>query len=135
MQSERPFQARVVLIDRESVLTEQAVSAFAEAHGFRMFPEDGVAINGHIRFSVETFEPAEGFKPTKPYVTRIVWRDFESNIQSKLLMTRPERVLAVVVTGEDKAAAEVEAGPSAARQTASAEGPRRSRRTPAAAPA
>ena len=34
LQTDRPFQARIVLIDRESVLTEEALAAFAEKHAF-----------------------------------------------------------------------------------------------------
>ncbi len=36
MKSERPFQARVVMIDRDSVLTEEPVATLAERYGFRM---------------------------------------------------------------------------------------------------
>ena len=110
MQTERPFQARIVLIDRESVLTEEAPAAFAEAHGFRMLPEETVATNPAIRFRVETFEPAEGFKPTKPYLARLLWRDLDGNTQSKLLLSKPGTVLAIAVKGE--AALEPEGGHS-----------------------
>jgi len=100
MQTERPFQARIVLIDRESVLTEEAPAAFSEAHGFRMLADERVATNPAIRFGVETFEPAEGFKPTKPYLARLLWRDLDGNTQSKLLLSKPETVLAIAVKGE-----------------------------------
>ena len=129
MQSERPFQARIVLIDRESVLTEQAPSAFAEEHGFRMLPEDGVGTNPGIRFGVESFEPAEGFNPAKPYKARLLWRDLDGNTQSKLLLTLPERVLAIAVTGDKPGASapgDGEASVEAART--SRRGPRRTRR-------
>jgi hypothetical protein len=108
MQGERPFKARVVLIDRESVLTEQGPSAFAEQHGFRMLADDGVGTSPILRFGVETFEPAEGFKPTKPYRTRLVWRDLEGNSQSKLLLSPPKTVLAIAVRGEREAASVTE---------------------------
>lgn len=99
MQSEKPFKSRVVLTDRESVLSETEPFAFAEQHAFRMLLEDNVAVNPAIRFGVETFEPAEGFKPTKPFLSRLTWRDGD-NIQSKLLLSPPEIALAVVVRGE-----------------------------------
>jgi hypothetical protein len=103
MRTDRPFKARVVLIDRQSVLTEEDVAAFAEAHGFRVLAEEGVATNPALRFGVETFEPAEGFEPSKPFRTRLLWRDLEGNTQSKLLLSAPEMVLAIAVTGEGEA--------------------------------
>ncbi len=107
LQTDKPFQARIVLIDRESVLTEEALAAFAEKHAFRVLSEDGIATNPAIRFNVEAFEPAEGFKPTKPYRSRVSWRDRDGQVQSKLLLAEPERVLAVVVRGERQEAASV----------------------------
>lgn len=133
MQSERPFKARVVLIDRESVLTEQAPASFAEEHGFRMLAEDGVGTNPELRFGVETFEPAEGFQPTKPYKTRLVWRDLDGNTQSKLLLSPPETVLAIAVRGEEETPSATEDGVSSGRR-ASRRGQRRSRRTAPTAP-
>ena len=53
--------------------------------------EDNVAANPATVFKVESFEPTENFKPTKPYLTRIKWRDQEGNEQSKLLLTKPTR--------------------------------------------
>src|SRR5262249_36336267 len=99
VKTERQFQARVILIDRDSVLTEEAPEAFAEANGFRMLAEDRIATNPAVAFFVETFEPTEGFPPTKPYATRLRWRDQDGEIQSKLLLTGPETVLSVTVKG------------------------------------
>jgi hypothetical protein len=99
MQSERTFKSRVVLIDRESVLAEAEPFDFGEKHAFRMLLEDNVAANPAIRFGVQTFEPSEGFNPTKPYRSRLIWRDAD-NIQSKLLLTAPEILLAIAVRGE-----------------------------------
>lgn len=99
-QTAREFQSRIVMVDRNSILTEQTVEAFANEHGFRMLPEDCVATNPGIHFRVETFTPAEGFTPRKPYVTRLLWRDLDGNDQSKLLLTRPEMALAICVRGE-----------------------------------
>jgi hypothetical protein len=98
--TEKDFRARVVLIDRDSVLTEETPAIFAEVHAFRMLATDNVATNPAVRFGVETFEPAEGFNPTKPYLTRLQWRDQDGNTQSKLLLSAPEVVLAVAVKGE-----------------------------------
>jgi hypothetical protein len=57
---------------------------------FRMLAEDNVATNPAVTFRVESFEPTDGFKPAKPYQTRLLWRDPASKSQSKLLITRPE---------------------------------------------
>jgi hypothetical protein len=100
MKSDKPFKARVVLLDRQSVLTEQTVEAFAQAHAFLLLAEDQVVTNPAIRFGVETFEPADGFEPTKPFRTRLSWRDLDGNTQSKLLLSPPEAVLAIAVRGE-----------------------------------
>lgn len=105
MKSDKAFKARVVLIDRQSVLTEETVEAFAQAHSFRLLMEDQVVTNPAIRFGVENFVPAEGFEPNKPYRTRLSWRDLDGNTQSKLLLSLPEAVLAVAVTGEGEAGA------------------------------
>jgi hypothetical protein len=95
--SDKDFKARVVLIDRYNVLTEDTVEAFAEANKFRRLPDDNVATNPAVRFRVETFEPSEGFTPRKPYQSRLKWRDQDGNEQSKLLLTKPETVIAVIL--------------------------------------
>jgi hypothetical protein len=102
IRSERALKARVVLIDRQSVLTEDTVEAFAVTHGFRFVAGDQVATNPAIRFGVENFVPAEGFEPSKPFLSRLSWRDLDGNTQSKLLLSKPEDLLAVAVTGESK---------------------------------
>jgi hypothetical protein len=136
MQTERVFQARVVLIDRESVLAEEAVPAFAGKHGLRMIEGEGVAVNPAIRFKVETFAPDEGFTPTKPYRSRLMWRDLDGVMQSKLLLSAPETLLAIAVKGESEKAAPSESGEGGKSRTASNAGRRKSRRrVPAAAPA
>ena len=68
-------------------------------HGLHLFTEDSVAVNQAIVFRVEMFEPTEGFNPTKPYKTRLKWRDLAGNEQSKLLLTEPETVENVLTTG------------------------------------
>lgn len=105
LQTGRLFQARIVLINRDSVLTEEAADAFAEKHGFRRLSDDGLVVNPAVHFSVEAFAPAEGFNPTKPFRSRLLWRDRDGETQSKLLLTAPETVLAVAVRGAPGAAA------------------------------
>lgn len=96
LQTTRDFKARVVLLNRDSLLVEQTPEAFAESSGLRMLPTDRSAINRTVQFSVEKFEPSEGFTPAKPYTSRLRWRDLDGNEQSKLLLTDPETVLAVI---------------------------------------
>ena len=98
--TDKDFKARVVLIDRYSALTEDTVEVFAEANKFRLLPDDAVATNPAVRFRVETFEPSEGFELRKAYQSRLKWRDQDGNEQSKLLLTKPETVIAVVLRGE-----------------------------------
>jgi hypothetical protein len=82
------------------VLTETAPQEFAEAHGFRLLPEDNVATNPAIAFRVESFAPTDGFNPAKPYQTRLMWRGPDGNSHSKLLLTKPEMVIAIALRGE-----------------------------------
>jgi hypothetical protein len=100
IQTSRDFLARVMLVNRDSILIEEAPEAFAKANEFRMLAEDNVAVNPAVHFQVETFEPSEGFNPAKPYASRLRWRDLDGNDQSKLLLSKAETVLAVAVKGE-----------------------------------
>jgi hypothetical protein len=59
--------------------------------------KQNIAANPAIAFRVESFEPTESFKPTKPYQTRLKWHDQDDNEQSKLLLSKPETVIAVVL--------------------------------------
>jgi hypothetical protein len=104
-QTTRDFQGRVVMVNRDSILIEERPEAFAEANGFRMLPMDRVATSPAIHFRVEQFLPAEGFTPAKAFATRLLWRDLDGNDQSKLLLSEPETVLAVAVTGDMQASA------------------------------
>ena len=63
---DKDFKTRVVLHDRDVVLTEQTVQAFAEEHGLYLLAQDEVAINREVVFKIEIFEPTEKFSPTKP---------------------------------------------------------------------
>ncbi|HVR55666.1 MAG TPA: hypothetical protein VMT72_02415 [Pseudolabrys sp.] len=97
---EKDYKGRIVLLNRDAVLTEQTPEAFATEHELHLFGEDGVAVNRAIVFKIETFEPTESFKPTKPYQTRLKWRDLAGKEQSKLLVTSPETVIAEILTAK-----------------------------------
>ena len=90
---ERDFKGRVVLLNRDTVLTEMTPQDFAATHDMRLLAEDNVAVGKAVAFRVETFTPTETFRPSKAYLTRIKWRDHDGNDQSKLLMTAPETVV------------------------------------------
>jgi hypothetical protein len=108
---EKLFKARVVLLNRDTVLAETPPREIAEAYGFRMLVEDNMAVNPAIAFRVESFTPTETFNPTKAYATRLKWRDRDDNEQSKLLVTKPETVIAVVLRGEAVSAAGAKGSP------------------------
>lgn len=115
-QTTRDFKGRVVMVNRDSILIEETPQAFAEANGFRMLAADRVAANPVIHFRVESFLPADGFRPAKPYASRILWRDLDGNDQSKLLLSEPETVAAVVVRGEADTTGSPVARPRRARR-------------------
>lgn len=96
----KEFKARVVLLNREMVLTEQTPQEFAIEHELHLFTEDSVAVNKMIQFKIETFEPTESFKPNKPYQTRLKWRDLAGEEQSKLLVTAPETVISEILSAK-----------------------------------
>ena len=64
---DRDFKGRVVLLNRDTVLTEMTPQDFAAAHNMRLLAEDNVALGQAIAFRVETFTPTETFKPSKAY--------------------------------------------------------------------
>lgn len=101
---EKPFKARLVLLSRDNILAEFTPEEFAASHGFRMLPDDGMAANPAVAYRVETFAPSESFTPTKPYATRLKWRDGDGNEHSRLLLTKPEAVIALALRGETNAA-------------------------------
>jgi hypothetical protein len=109
LRSDRMFKTRIVLLNRDTILTEETPMAFAEANAFRPLIDDGVFTNPTVHFSVEAFHPAEGFNPRLPYLSRLVWRDLDSNVQSKLLLSKPEDVLRVAVRGEIDVPSQAEA--------------------------
>jgi hypothetical protein len=125
--SEKTFRGRVVLLDRDSALIEETPEAFGENHGLRLIEKDRSAINTAVaRFRVEIFEPSQGFTPTKPYRTRLKWMQGEDE-HSKLLVTEPEAVLAIVM-GETEVPAADEKLPPA--RSANSSRPRRARNVP-----
>jgi hypothetical protein len=124
---DKPYKGRVVLLNRETVLTETTPQEFAEANGFRLLPDDNVATNPTIIFRVESFAPTEDFNPAKPYQTRLMWRGPDGNLHSKLLLTKPEMVIAIALRGETEPGTERKARP---RRPAQSRG--RKRATPRA---
>ncbi|MDA9437017.1 hypothetical protein [Bradyrhizobium sp. CCBAU 51627] len=94
---EKDYKGRIVLLNRDIVLTEQTPQEFAAEYELHLFTEDSVAVNRAIVFRVETFEPTESFKPAKPYKTRLKWRDLTGGEQSKLLLTEAETVIAEIL--------------------------------------
>jgi len=90
---EKDYKARVVLLNRDTVLTETTPKEFSEANGFYLLTDENVAVHPSIVFRIETFEATETFKPAKGYRTRIKWRDPDGNEQSKLLVMEPESVV------------------------------------------
>jgi hypothetical protein len=101
---EKDFKGRLVLLNRDIVLTEQTPEAFATEHELHLFTEDSVAVNREIVFRVETFEPTESFNPAKPYKTRLKWRDLAGAEQSKLLVTTPETVIVELLGAKEEVA-------------------------------
>jgi hypothetical protein len=124
---EKTFKARVVLLNRDTVLVEVTPQEFAEAHGFRVLSDDSIAVNPAVAFQIEVFTPTESFNPAKAYVTRLKWCDLDGNDQSKLLLTKPEAVMTVIIRG----AAEPDAARGARAKRPSRS---RSRRAKAASP-
>jgi hypothetical protein len=127
LRSTKEFKARIVLLDKVSILAEETPEQLGVAHRFRMVAADRVATNPAVSFQVETFEPAEHFKPTRPFLSRLSWHDQDGNTQSKLLLAPPETVLAVVVRGEE--AVEAEEGSEAETPAPTAKRSARRRRT------
>jgi hypothetical protein len=100
----KTFKARLVLLNREIVLSEEEPSAFAAAHGMRFLAGEDIGINPTLAFRIETFAPTDDFKPGKPFQTRLKWRDADGKEQSKLLLAKPE-VLIELIGGKDNSGA------------------------------
>ncbi|WP_316168412.1 MULTISPECIES: hypothetical protein [unclassified Bradyrhizobium] len=99
---EKEFKGRLVLLNRDVVLTEQTPQDFAAEHELHLFVEDAIAVNRSIAFRVETFEPTESFNPTKPYKTRLKWRDLTGGEQRKLLLTEAETVIVEILGAKEE---------------------------------
>jgi hypothetical protein len=54
---EKDFKARLVLLNRDTLLLEMPPLEFAEAQGLRLLAADNVAVNLSVPFRVETFTP------------------------------------------------------------------------------
>ena len=100
LKAEREFKARVVLLNRDTVLAEANPHELAEVHGMRYLEEDNIAVNPVVAFKIEAFEATDDFKPERPFKTRLKWRDRIGGEQSKLLLASPETVIATVLRGE-----------------------------------
>ena len=46
MRTDKAYQTRVYLLDRETILAEEPLATFVEKHGFRRLSEDGIAADG-----------------------------------------------------------------------------------------
>jgi hypothetical protein len=100
LRTEKEFKSRIVLLDRMSILSEESAEELTAAHSFRFVAADRIGTNPAVQFSVEDFEPAENFKPRKPFLSRLSWSDSDGNARSKLMLASPEVLLAAVVRGE-----------------------------------
>jgi hypothetical protein len=103
MQTNKAYQTRVYLLDRETIPAEEPLATFVDKYGFRRLSEDGIAANGSLFFRVEAYEAQDDFKTNKPYRSRLLWRGPEGQSFSKLLLASPENALAVIVRGETDA--------------------------------
>jgi hypothetical protein len=122
LNTNKEFKTRIVLRDRISVLSEDDPETLAKAHGFRWIEADRVGVNPLVVFRVELFSPTESFKPSKEFLSRIAWTDEGGNTQSKLMLTAPDALLAIVFRGQG-----AEAGTSSMAKTS---GPVRRRTRP-----
>lgn len=100
LKTTKTFKTRIVLRDRISVLSEEAPDALAKTHNFRWIEADGIGVNPLLTFRVELFAPTESFKPSKQFLSRMAWNDEEGNTQSKLMLTAPDALLALVARGQ-----------------------------------
>lgn len=99
--TDKKFASRIVFLDRSSVLSEETPEALSDAYGFRMVVADRVDTNPTVSFKVETFEPTENFAPSRPFSSRLCWKDQRGVTQSKLMVSSPESLVAIVVRGDE----------------------------------
>lgn len=100
LRTTRDLRSRIVLIDKTRILSESSPEDLGSANGFRFIDADRVATNPAVRFWVEVFEAAPDFVSTRPFLSRLLWRDQNGRVQSRLLTAPAETVLAVAVRGE-----------------------------------
>jgi hypothetical protein len=100
LRTTKEFLSRIVLLDRVSVLSEQSPEELSQASGFRFVTVDRVGTNPAIFFRLERFVPTDLFNPSRPFQSRLLWKDSEGNDRSKLMLAPPEEILAVVIRGE-----------------------------------
>jgi hypothetical protein len=55
--------------------------------------------------------PTTDFNPGKPYQTRLIWRGLDGINRFKLLLTKPEMVIAIVLRGGTEPGSERKARP------------------------
>lgn len=127
-QSDRTFKGRVVLLNRDTVLTELEPQAFGEAYGLRLLAEDNIVVSQTVAFRVEIFTPTETFKPEKAYLTRLKWLDQDGNAHSKLLVTEPQIVIEELSRREGKPAVNSNGEPPRRAASRPARGRKGSRR-------
>jgi hypothetical protein len=127
-QSDKAFKGRVVLLNRDTVLTEMTPREFAEAYGLRLLAEDNIAVSQTVAFRVEIFTPTETFKPERAYLTRLKWFDPDGNAHSKLLVTEPQIVIEELTRREGKPVVRPDGEPPRRPATRPARGRKGSRR-------
>jgi hypothetical protein len=96
----KEFKSRVVLLNRDVVLSEMTLDEFVEAHRFGRLREDNLVSNPAVSFRVETFTASKDFAPSRPFKTRLLWRDGTGGVNSRLLVSDPDVVIAAVVRVE-----------------------------------
>ena len=99
LRTNREFKTRVVLLDRTSILAEETPEQLAQDNSFRLVSGDQVALNPEINFRLESFAPTEGFQPSRPFLSRLIWKDNKGVSQSKLMLSEPEELVSVIVQG------------------------------------
>jgi hypothetical protein len=100
LRSTKEFKARIILLNKDSILSLDTPEQLAKAHAFRIIIADRVATNPAVGYWVEIFEPVESFQSARPFRTRLLWRGPDRMAHSKLLVASPETVLAVAVRGD-----------------------------------
>jgi len=101
-----PFEPQLMRSSNPTNRGRAASSYSTEANEFRFIPDDNVATNRMVSFRVRSFKPTQDFNPAKPYQTQLDWRDGEGITRRKLLLTKPEMVIAIVLRGETEPGAE-----------------------------